>query len=268
MNFYRLSGAGNDFIALVEPPAPPAPATLSAWCARGISLGADGVFLLSREGDAARMIHFNPDGGRAELCLNGTRCAARLALHLGWAKAGLDILTDAGPVAARALADGRVELALAAPRQPPQRLELGGIDGITEGWAIEIGVPHLVVEWPRSLADAPVDRLGAELRSHPALGAAGANVDFVRFVEPHRLELRTFERGVEAETLACGTGVLAAAAVGVARGLATPPVEALTRGGFTLRVSADWALAGDARLIGEGTIHDGAVEAPPPARWS
>jgi len=83
-HFFRLSGGGNDFLALVEPIDEPTPDQVRAWCHRGLSLGADGLFLLHRSPDGARMRHFNADGSLAELCLNGTRCAVRLARHLGW----------------------------------------------------------------------------------------------------------------------------------------------------------------------------------------
>ena len=74
--FFRLSGSGNDFLALVEPRREPTAGEIRAWCRRGLSLGADGLFVLRRSGGGARMDHFNADGGRADLCINGTRCAA------------------------------------------------------------------------------------------------------------------------------------------------------------------------------------------------
>ncbi len=222
------------------------------------------------------MVHFNADGGRAELCVNGTRCAARLALHLGWATSRLTVLTDAGPVEARTAGAERVALALPPPESPPEprRLEAGG--RTCTGWWIRIGVPHFVVAWPESLAAAPVASLGAELRRHPAFGDQGVNVDFVRFPARDRLEIRTFERGVEAETLACGTGVLAAAAVGLATGRLDLPLTALTRGGFELgvegrlqdRTPVEWELIGDARIISEGALLQDADRVPPTPTWS
>ncbi len=83
-HFFRLSGGGNDFLALVEPIDDPQPDQIRAWCRRGLSLGADGLFVLDRSPDGARMRYFNADGSAASLCLNGTRCAVRLARHLGW----------------------------------------------------------------------------------------------------------------------------------------------------------------------------------------
>src|SRR5262245_41593452 len=101
---FRTSGAGNDFLALVEPAAAPAPETVRAWSARGVSLGADGVFTIRRAGErdgagAARaidLVYWNADGGEAALCVNATRCAAQLAFHLGWAERALTVNTGAG----------------------------------------------------------------------------------------------------------------------------------------------------------------------------
>ena len=108
------------------------------------------------------------------------------------------------------------------------------------------------------------------------MGGAGANIDFVRFPSPQRIELRTFERGVEAETLACGTGALAAAAVGLMLGDSTLPLEVLTLGGFRLAIAGEvedgapvsWTLAGDARLLARGELTPAALRVPPPPDWS
>ena len=269
--FYRLSGGGNDFLALVEPEREPSPAEVRAWCTRGVSLGADGLFLLRRSAAGARMSHFNADGSPADLCINGTRCAARLAVELGWTDGGLVIETGAGEVPARLTGRHEVALTLPAPAAPAElTLEHDGEQHA--GWLVDTGVPHFVLLWPRPLGTAPVARMGPPLRRHPALGRAGANIDFVRFPAPDRLEIRTFERGVEAETLACGTGVLAAAAVGVAAGRLGWPVRALTAGGFELAVDSAGperlSLAGDARLIASGTLRDEAGEQFAPPAWS
>lgn len=291
--FYKVSGAGNDFIALVEPPAtPPSAGEIRAWCRRGVSLGADGVFLLERAGPgAARMTYWNSDGGEAALCLNGTRCAARLAFELGWAAAdgALTVETGAGPFAARRVAPGlgSAEIAVEVPplAAAPEVREVEVDDRRHRGWAVTVGVPHFVLEQPDGVADAPVATLGPALRRHPAFGAGGTNVDFVRFpaapggtdrTRPGRgrLEVRSFERGVEAETLACGTGVLAAVAAGLAAGRLALPAEATTRGGFVLTVDGEadgglprrWSLAGDARIVARGELppEAGALPAPPP----
>src|SRR4029077_14758394 len=121
------------------------------------------------------------------------------------------------------------------------------------GYRILVGVPHFVVLWASGLESVPVRGLGALLRRHPAFGPPGTNVNFVRFPGQDRMEIRTFERGVEDETLSCGTGVLASSAAGVFLGVARFPLRVATQGGFELEVAGDlqggrWSLAGDARV--------------------
>jgi diaminopimelate epimerase len=276
--FFKLSGSGNDFLALADPagsaPAP-APEQIRAWCRHGVSLGADGLFLLRRQTENAVMEYWNADGLPADLCLNGTRCAAQLAFHLGWARERVRIATAAGEVAARRLDDTRIAVELPAPAEPPREVILEVGPQAWTGWAIAVGVPHLVLVWPESLAGAPVVPLGRPLRLHPAFAPAGTNVSFVRFPESHRMEIRTYERGVEDETLSCGTGVLAGAAVGLHLGQATLPLTVLTQGGFELAVSGgpdgscgSWSLAGDARVVAEGALLAAAELEPPPPAWS
>src|SRR5215213_2345877 len=110
-HFYKVSGSGNDFLALAEPFETPAPETIRAWCRRGVSLGADGLFVLRRAGGGASMEYFNSDGYPADLCLNGTRCAAQLAFHLGWAEGTVQVTTGAGAFAGRRLDEGRIAVA-------------------------------------------------------------------------------------------------------------------------------------------------------------
>jgi diaminopimelate epimerase len=284
---YRLSGAGNDFLALPAPERPPDPREIRAWCTRGLSLGADGVFTLEPAGTGrVRMVHYNADGGEAALCLNGTRCAARLAFELGWATGDrVTVETGAGALAARRLDATGVALEAPLPTREPARFA-PDVDGRPwPGWAVTVGVPHFVLFWPDGtgsaggratepsgdLAEAPVVELGARLRRHPVFGEAGANVDFVRVTGPGSLAIRSFERGVEGETLACGTGVLAAVAAGLAEGVLRFPVDALTRGGLVLRVEGEakddgrlvrWSLAGDARLLAHGRVLPEATRLP------
>ncbi len=299
-SFFKLSGAGNDFIALTDPAVPPGEHEVRTWCRRGLSLGADGVFTLTREAGAVRMVHYNADGSRAELCLNGSRCAAALAFHLGWAERvapearkrqsraaaarkrqsraaaarechTLRLATDAGVLRARQAGCARVAIELPdIVGEPAARtLRFGGKAYC--GWLLSVGVPHFVLPWPDGLARAPVDGLGKILRAHPDLGDAGANVDFVRFTDPARCELRTYERGVEAETLACGTGVVATVAAGVAAGALRAPATVLTAGGYELVVhtggDAPRVLEGDARILARGEMLGGGSLPSPPA-WT
>ena len=113
--FFKVSGSGNDFLALAEPFKTPPPETIRAWCRRGVSVGGDGLFVLRRAEGGVTMEYFNADGFPADLCLNGTRCAAQLAFHLQWAQETVLIRTGAGNVSARQLDDSRVAVDLPAP---------------------------------------------------------------------------------------------------------------------------------------------------------
>jgi len=276
---YKVSGAGNDFLVLIEPERDPTAAEVVAWCARGFAFGADGVFVLRRNGpDAVRMDHWNSDGGRVEQCLNGTRCAARLAFELGWAEREITIETGAGRVVGRrAERPGTASIEVAPPQEGPRPMALAVGSRKLAGSYARVGVPHFVIVSERSLARAPVASLGRAIRHHPDFGPGGTNVDWVRFPDPHRMEIRSYERGVEGETLACGTGVLAAVAAGVALDRAALPVTALVLGGFELEVGGDasagrvtrFTLTGDARVVARLDLApDAWLPAPAPARWT
>ncbi len=273
--FYKLSGSGNDFLALPEPARAPDPETIRAWCRRGVSLGGDGLFLLRRAAGGAVMEYFNADGLPADLCLNGTRCAAQLAFQLGWAQETVRLQTGAGEVSARRLDESRVAVDLPVPAEPPREMTVT-VEAEGSSWTghrLLVGVPHFVLLWPQGLETAPVRELGAALRYHPAFGPPGTNVNFVRFPSQDRMEIRTYERGVEDETLSCGTGVLASSAVGVFLGRARLPLRVATQGGFELEVAGDlqggrWSLAGDARVVAEGDLLAGALASPAPPPWA
>ncbi len=270
-SFYKLSGAGNDFLALVEPPVPPSACQIRAWCRRRLSLGADGLFTLARHTDAVRMVHYNADGERSDLCLNGSRCAVQLACHLGWSEDGaLTLRTDAGDLAALRLDPQHVQLALPPFVGSVQQRTLTVGDDIYDGFSVQVGVPHLVVFWKQPLADLDLAAVAPPLRSHPSLGPAGANVNFVHLTSRQSFEIRTYERGVEGETLACGTGCVATVAVALGGGRLDLPCRAATLGGFPLIVDGrsvdgklqDVTLAGDARLVARGELLDGAMAEP------
>ncbi len=266
MPYARLSGGGNDFLALVNPANLPTPEQVQAWCRRGVSLGADGVLVLQRdapETTRVRLTYFNADGGRADLCVNGTRSAAQLAFQMGWATEQIVMITDVGPLLAKSISTEEVELEAPLPEASPEPLDLDG----TAGFLCHVGVPHFVVIRDR-LEQIDVEALSPQLRAHPALGAEGANVDFIAFDEGALL-VRTFERGIEGETLACGSGILAAAWVGLSQGHLSFPIPVRTRGGRPLRVVGSmeggeigsWSLAGDARVVSRGELSTSAAGA-------
>lgn len=280
-HFFKLSGGGNDFIALANPQRDPEPSEIRALCRRGVSLGADGLFVLRPDASGIRMDHWNADGNSAELCLNGTRCAARLAQHLGWAEEPVVIITPSGRILAHPAGPNEITLDVPLPTETPEELSVRLDSGTWQGWRTEIGVPHFVLLWPESLANAPVQHVGSALRHAPDF-PAGTNVMFVRYPVPEVpersiLEIRGFERGVEAETLACGSGILAATQVGLHLGRLSFPIDVVTLGGFPFSVTgsardgrlASWSLTGDARLLAVGDLQSvAAVHQPEPPEWS
>lgn len=259
-DLYRVSGSGNDFLAWIEPEADPPPERVRAWCRRGVSLGADGLFVLRRTDDPDRILmdHFNPDGHRAELCGNGARCAAELAFVLGWAAKKVWVTTGAGTFLARRAGESRIQLE-APPADVPPAERIVEVQGIRHrGYWTRLGVPWLVLPWSESLEAAPVADLGPPLRHHEAFAPEGVNVAFVRYASRNEVEMRFWERGVEAETLASGTGTLAAVLVGLSLGRLELPVEAKSSGGFPATVRGElgdgdlpaaWSLEGDARIL-------------------
>ena len=269
--FSLVSGAGNDFIALLDRPIPPVE-TVKAWCRRGVSVGADGLFSLRRVTDGRYALDYaNADGARADLCLNAARCAARLAFDQEPAASRVQIETAAGTLTAEPLGDTRTAVLVPAPG-PGRPMTLHTNSRTCPGRRIDVGVPHFVLWWPGDLGEAPIASLGPNLRAHPDLGMEGANVHFVALTPPEGFRIRSFERGVEAETLACGTGVVAAAACAIAEGRLSLPVVAITRSGCELRLeegpmepagAVRWRLSGDARIVACGRIRDTATPSDP-----
>ena len=268
---YKMTGSGNDFVMLdarISAPADWTPEDMQAVCARGTGIGADGVVFVgpgSKPG-SARMIYFNADGSHAAMCGNAALCSTRLAARLGLARGTRMMLeTDAGTYDSRCDGEGeRAELHLAPVTAPTPVDGLSTTSGEHRVVLGTVGVPHLVV-----LVDdvdlVDIIRRGKALRSDPALGAAGANVNFISAgPQPSEWRMRTYERGIEDETLACGTGAVAAACALADWGLAKPPLWFWTRSGRRLEVrmrkaSADqyddvW-LGGEARLVVRGVIN-------------
>lgn len=263
---YKMSGSGNDFVFVDGRVSP-----LSGWtaerirsvCDRHTGVGADG-FVLVEPGsgpDAVRFHFFNNDGGRAAMCGNGALCATRVAAHLELAKpAGMTLETDAGAYRSRCVeGDGeQAELWLGDLDQftcPKVGLQAGEI----EARLVQVGVPHLVVLVDQVGAVRITER-GRALRFDPALGEPGANVNFVSPASGRNGDpawtMRTYERGVEGETLACGTGAVAAASVLALSGRARLPLEVQTASGRVLRVSGTQTPSGvhQVSLTGEGRL--------------
>lgn len=238
--FWKMSGSGNDFVVFdartVAPGTLADEAAIRSLCARRTGVGADGVVFLERwEGGDFRMRYYNADGSRASLCGNAALCISRLAVELHAAPAsGFRFATDAGVLSGR-IRDGLPEVDLGPVRdlQPAIDLELG--DGETRAGFAIAGVPHAVVLCADADAVALAER-GSAVRWHSGF-PEGANANFVsRAADGWRM--RTFERGVEGETLACGTGAVATAAVLAAwEGQGAGVTRILTSSGLPLDVT-------------------------------
>lgn len=255
--FWKMHGAGNDFI-LVDDRALAFPAADTAFiarlCHRRRGIGSEGLLLIQPSATADfRMRFFNPDGSAADLCGNGARCIARLAYEIGAAPADMRIETDAGPVRAEILSP-LVRLHLPPPKDWRLNLSLVWNNAEISLHFVNSGVPHAVVV-VEDLSAVDVAALGACIRRHALFAPAGSNADFVQIAGPDSLAIRTYERGVEAETLACGTGIVAAALVAEKLGLVRGPVNVVTAGGDLLEVSlAPLTLTGPAEHVFQGAV--------------
>ncbi len=208
--FRKMHGAGNDFVLLDESAvdARVLARLVPAMCDRRRGIGADGVLRVAPTGAGAISVtYWNADGSDA-FCGNGTRCAVAYAYERDWVGADAVVSTVAGPCRAR-VRDGRVSVSMPEP-EGRRRLELPGSGWDGEIETVRVGVPHVVLV-TADVGSVNLAELGPRVRRHAALGREGANVNVVRDAGPEGLELRTYERGVEAETLACGSGAAAAA---------------------------------------------------------
>lgn len=264
--FWKFNGCGNDFI-LVDDRNGKFPLSSREWiahlCHRRKGIGADGVILLIKSGKAdLRMRIFNADGSEAEMCGNGIRCLAKLARHLGWQKKTLMIETmhRIYPITWEG---EEIRVDLGPPIEERRRISLELFGHPLEVHFLNTGVPHAVIflnnsaEWHQF----DVALWGKGLREHSHFAPAGTNVNFA-WVDPTRqIWLRTYERGVEAETWACGTGATAAALAAAQLYLLPSPIHVNLYSGDVLHISFSpsfdkVSMTGGATLVYEGTISE------------
>ncbi len=268
--FVKMSGAGNDFIVIEAEVSDRLVIDLAAWtravCRRALSVGADGVLVVRRI--AANRIgvrYFNADGSDA-FCGNGSRCAARYAWRRGWVGSRMELETAAGEVEAEV-----TETAVRLRLPPPEDLGAIGFEEFPElaaGRWIRAGVPHVTVRVAHA-PDAALDRFGPVIRRDTRLGIEGANVDAWSRGADGAIHLRTWERGVEGETLACGSGAVAVALAARREGRAERQLL-VPRSGVPLVVELPdptepmgfVVLEGDARFVFEATLDDEALAGP------
>jgi diaminopimelate epimerase len=277
--FMKMSGSGNDFVVIdnrtgrLEESA--IPAFARAICRRRLSIGADGVVLIERPDPGLdvdfRFHYVNADGTRGEMCGNGAMCGARFAVVQGIARDECRFQTDSGIVnatVARDPADPAVTIVMSDPGTPTHGIDLD-IEGIHATYSsILVGVPHAVTfvddpdQFLGPFADPAFNRYGRAVRLHEAFAPAGTNVNITGVRDAHTIRMRTYERGVEDETLACGTGAIATAIIATSLGLVTPPVAIIVSSGRVLTVDFTQAdgratnvtLGGNACVVARGSI--------------
>ncbi|MDA8140916.1 MAG: diaminopimelate epimerase [Desulfobacteraceae bacterium] len=263
--FYKMSGSGNDFIIIDNRAQSIQIEDLPHWvakvCRRGMSVGADGVILVEPSAQADfRWRFFNSDGSVAEMCGNGARCVARFAVLNGIATAQLAFETLAGVISAQ-VRDDQVRIKMTDPTElvMDDTVQLAGY--LLPISRVNTGVPHVVME-VKDLPGTNVKAVGHTIRYHQQFAPAGTNVNFIAPVEKDLWAIRTYERGVENETLACGTGNVAAALVLATRYQMQSPISLRTLSGSLLRIffrkqgeQFDHVhLEGDARVIYKGAM--------------
>lgn len=261
ISFRKMNGAGNDFVMIDNRDAllRPDPVTIRELCDRRRGIGADGLILIEKSGAADfRMHYYNSDGGEAQMCGNGARCAAVFARDLGLGvRSGDEVrvrfITGAGPLGAVVRGErAAVSMTDATGYEEGVSLEAGGGREVVH--LVDTGVPHAVSveeDWER-FDDESVRERGRRIRFHEKFAPAGVNADFVFLLGDGTVRIRTYERGVEAETLACGTGAAAAAVVLARLGLVEPPVRLATRGGEVLGVSFSVTSDGAENVVLDG----------------
>jgi len=274
IDFWKMSGTGNDFIVIDHRdgriPLADQPELARRVCRRMFSVGADGLVLIEPPLDAGHDFSwrfYNSDGSVAAMCGNACRCAARFARAHGIAGDSMRFATLAGIIQAEMVAETQVRVLLPAP--PPWRSGVAvEVEGRRlTGGLLTVGVPHLVLFLEEN--EIPVVRWGRVVRMSPQFQPDGVNVNFVRLAGGNRIYVRTYERGVENETMACGTGATASAiGAAIEYGL-RPPITVVTSGGEELVINftkdVDGAIAhvtfeGTARLIYRGSLTAEALE--------
>jgi diaminopimelate epimerase len=273
IRFTKMSGSGNDFIVidnragLID--ADRSRDLVRLACRRKLSVGADGLILIENDPEVDfKWRFFNADGSEAEMCGNGARCAARFAYLKGIVtRTDLSFRTLAGVIRAQ-ISGVRVKTRMTPPHSMQTDFTLDLEQKPFCLHFVNTGVPHVVclMESETALQSADIFNWGRGFRFHPRFQPAGSNVNFAVVRDPHHMSIRTYERGVEAETLACGTGSIAAALIAAAKGMATSPVDVQTMSGETLTIYfigpsrqdtlefEEVHLEGDARVVYEAEL--------------
>jgi diaminopimelate epimerase len=270
INFYKMSGSGNDFIIIDNRDHVVEEINLSDFissvCRRKMSVGADGLILIENAANVDfKWRFFNSDGSRAEMCGNGARCAARFAYKNKIAGPEMSFETDAGIVSAQ-VKNGLVKVKMTDSKDFKIDFTVDLDQGPITASSINTGVPHVVIPVD-DIDNVEVVKLGREIRYHEKFAPAGTNANFYCPVKEDKIAIRTYERGVENETLACGTGAVACAMVYAYKEKMKSPIAVRTRSGGWLSIYFENKtdtfyniyLEGDARIIYKGEMSDEAL---------
>jgi len=269
LHFYKMNGAGNDFIIIDNRDLSISldAETIEALCERHCGIGADGLLAVepAQNGADYRFRYYNADGGEAEMCGNGARCFGRFTAHLAEEMPDrVTFETIAGTLAAELVGEN-VRIAMSDPTdlKLDTDVRVPGIDASLQ--FVNTGVPHAVVFLPggQAFEEFDVYTHGKAIRNHPAFSPAGTNANFATVLGPSHIEIRTYERGVEDETLACGTGMVACALIHHLQTGAGAPIKVDVAGGDTLEIGFEKSdgqsfknvtLTGPADFVFEGDI--------------
>ncbi len=261
LTFTKMNGAGNDFVMLDNRDGRLAldQAAIARLCDRHRGVGGDGLLMVepAQHGADFRMRYYNSDGGEAEMCGNGARCFARYARKLSGRDGAIAFETTAGVITAEFLG-ANVRIQMSAPHSLALGTALEAAGKALTVHSLNTGVPHAVV-FVDDLDAVDARGMGAALRYHTHFAPKGTNVNFLKQTGPQSIAIRTYERGVEDETLACGTGMVACALIFQKLTGAASPVSVDVRGGDTLEIAweGDWqnvTLTGPADFTFDGSV--------------
>ncbi len=278
-NFTKMSGAGNDFVVFdskMNPELELSPDFIARICKRHTGIGADGVILISDSDEFPfEMTYYNADGSTGSLCANGARCSLKYANVSG--RIGNDKIffrSNGNIYSGKVFDDGKVEFFLNHPKKMKQNFKIAVRNQLIPASFADTGSPHIIIRikdvlknpgdessFYDDINDFPVAELGREIRYHKDFAPAGVNVNFIKQEEGY-IKIRSYERGVEDETLACGTGSVAAALITFVKEGTYPPMKLLPKSGDELTVDfrimdmkvQDLSLTGPAEVIFEGEL--------------
>lgn len=267
LKFWKMSGSGNDFIIIdnrnLTFPKNNVRDFISKICKRSLSVGADGVIFI----EPSNIVDFkwdfyNSDGSTAEMCGNGSRCAVRYCYLNGITGKKVQFETLAGIIEAEITEDTRVKVKLTNPIDYKPELDIKLSDTTFQAGFVNTGVPHVVIETD-NIDNLDITKYGREIRFHENFSPKGTNVNFCKVLKDNLVKIRTYERGVEGETLACGTGSAAVAYILNKKNKVKTPVNLITSGGMELIIHVmgdDLYLEGEARVIYKGELTEEAYK--------